>query len=642
MIRFIFLSVFICISCYAENLPVEAFGSLPAATQVKLSPNGQMLAYVGNYQGKTFIASVDLDKGEKKYLVTTDNQKFKIGWYRWANNQTILISAHYVSAHHAMRGYQVKYGESRLLKVPADGSSSPEPVVRSGIKDVSAQFQTNIIDMLPDDPEHILMGLYLNRKERYGVYRVSLGAKRTRKLVQYGRPHIHHWMTDQQHRVRLGFGNDETKGFYRLLDLQDNQWRRIWEYEIFDEPGITPLGFGLDPNTLYVRAQHKNRAAIFKVDVSKPDLPRELVYADPDYDIEGWLIYSDKTRDVIGVFHSEAEGAKIFFDKKYKSFQASLDKAIPDAFNLISSFSQDERKYIVFTSNSREPGAYYLGDRDAKSLTFVLEEYPLLYQQPLSGKEKITYQARDQLTIEAYLTPPHSEAVENSPAIVIPHGGPIARDHGGFDWFVEFFASRGYTVLQPNFRGSSGYGFEFAMESIGGWGGAMQDDLADAAFWLIENRKVDPERVCIVGGSYGGYAALMAAATQQAPFRCAASFAGVSDIKMLLNDTRRFSNYEIIKKQFGADKGKIKPAQSPINAIGKIAMPVMLIHGDKDIVVDVDHSRAMYEAMQKHKKQVEYIELENGDHHMSIEENRIKILTALQRFLAQHIPVKVH
>ena len=198
------------------------------------------------------------------------------------------------------------------------------------------------------------------------------------------------------------------------------------------------------------------------------------------------------------------------------------------------SYSADERKYILFSSNAKEPGAYYLGDRDAKSLDYVLEQYPLLYEQLLSGKEKIIYQARDKLKIEAYLTMPHGGIVADNPAIILPHGSPIARDYDGFDWFVEFFASRGYVVLQPNFRGSSGYGFEFAMKSIGDWGGAMQDDLADAATWLIANHSVDSQSICILGGSYGGYAALMAAAKQQHIFKCAASFAGVSDLNLLL------------------------------------------------------------------------------------------------------------
>ena len=445
-------------------------------------------------------------------------------------------------------------------------------------------------------------------------------------------------IVDRQNRLRLGMGADDTKGFYRLLDLRTNKWRRIWEYEIFDEPGILPLGFAVDPNQLYVRADHNGRYAIFKVDVSKPDLPRELVYSDPNYDIEGSLIYSQKTNDVIGVFHSEAEGFKVFFDAKLQAFQRGLDKAIPNAYNQVVNFSADERKYILFTSNPKEPGAYYLGDRDTKSLTFVLDEYPLLYNQPLSGKQKITYQSRDKIKIEAYLTMPHSGIKADNPAIILPHGGPMARDYGGFNWFVEFFASRGYVVLQPNFRGSSGYGFQFAMQSMGDWGGAMQDDLADAATWLIANHSVDSQSICILGGSYGGYAALMGAAKQQHIFKCAASLAGVSDLNLLLRKAQRFSNYDFVERMIGDNRNKNRK-RSPITYAEKINIPVMMIHGDQDLVVDVEQSRNMHKALLKHNKQVEYIELKNGNHHMSIEANRLLVLSSLERFLNQHIPV---
>ena len=341
---------------------------------------------------------------------------------------------------------------------------------------------------------------------------------------------------------------------------------------------------------------------------------------------------------MIGVFHSEAEGSKVFFDENFQAFQRSLDKAIPNAYNQVASLSADERKYILFTSNSKEPGAYYLGDRDKKSLEFVLEQYPLLYKQPLSGKEKITYEARDKLKIEAYLTMPHGGIVADNPAIILPHDGPMVRDHGGFDWFVEFFASRGYVVLQPNFRGSSGYGFEFEMESIGNWGGAMQDDLADAATWLIANHSVDSQSVCILGGSYGGYAALMAAAKQQHIFKCAASFAGISDLNLLLRKALRFSNYDFVKMVVGDDSQKLK-RRSPINYVKNIEIPVMIIHGDQDLIVHVEQSRTMYKAMQKNKKQVEYIELKDGNHYMSIEANRLLVLSSFERFLGEHIPV---
>ena len=634
MSRLYIILLIFSLPSYAEKLPVEAFGALPAVSVVIVSPNGKKIAYKGAAEGYVFIASVDLETNKKNYLVHTDNQRFKLGWFRWANNETILFSAHYPNKQGAF-----KYGESRLLKVSADGGKAAKPAFKPRKKDLIPQFQSRVIDFLPGDPNHILMALNLENWQFPNVYKINITSEKgKRELIKRWHPYTEGWITDRQNRLRMGYGVKEDRGFYRLLDLKTNEWRRIWDYEILGEPSIVPLGFAADPNQLYIRADHNGRFAIFKVDVSKPDLPQELVFSDPDYDVDGSLIYSQKTNDVVGVYHGEADGAKVYFDEKYKAFQQSLDKAIPDAYNQIVNFTDDEKKYILFTSNSREPGAFYLGDRDKKSLSFLLEQYPLLYNQKLSGKKKIQYQARDKTDIEAYLTLPHGGIKQNNPAIVIPHGGPMARDYDGFDWFVEFFASRGYVVLQPNFRGSSGYGFEFALKSIGDWGGAMQDDLADAAKWLVKNYSIDKKSVCIIGGSYGGYAAMMGAAKQQDIFSCAASFAGVADLNLLLTKARRFSNYDIVEKQIGSNSAKRKD-RSPITFAKSIQIPLMLIHGDQDLIVHVDQSRKMYKAMQKNNKNIEYIELENGNHHMSIEDNRLKVLSSLERFLHTHIPI---
>lgn len=619
----------------ASNIPLEAFGSIPVRS-IELSPDGEKIAYKGITEGYVFIASVNLKTKEKKYLIHTDNKKFKLGWFHWVNNDIILLSAHYPTQSGAL-----KFGESRLLKVPGNGSGPAVPVFRLRKKDLIPQYQSIVIDFLPDDPDHILMALNLENWQYPNVYKINIKRKSgKRKLIKRWQAYTERWMTDRQHRLRIGFSRSEDLGFYRLLDLKTNQWRRIWEYDILEDPSITPLGFAADPNQLYVRADHKGRFAIFKVDVSKKDLPRELIYSDPKYDVDGSLIYSKNTNDVIGVFHGEADGSKVFFDAKYKAFQSGLDKAIPNAYNQVVDFSDDEKKYILFSSSSSEPGVYYYGDRESKSLSFLMDQYPLLYQQNLSGKEKIVYQARDKIDIEAYLTLPHGGIKQNNPAIIIPHGGPMARDYSGFDWFTEFFASRGYVVLQPNFRGSSGYGFEFALQSIGDWGGAMQDDLADAAHWLTSNYTVDKKSVCIIGSSYGGYAAMMAAVKQQDIFKCAASFAGVSDLNLLLTKARKFSNYDIVKKQISANAAKRK-ARSPITHAKSIDIPLMLIHGDEDLVVHVDQSRKMYKAMQNNKY-IEYIELEHGNHFMSLEANRLKVLSSFERFLKTHIPVIKH
>jgi dipeptidyl aminopeptidase/acylaminoacyl peptidase len=633
LFRIIIILLVASLQVKAAELPVEAFGSLPVS-RVALSPDGNKIAYKGVTDGHIFIASVNLKTKKKNYLIHTDNKKFKLGWFRWANDDIILVSAHYPNQLGAM-----KFGENRLLKVPADGTGSATPVFKPRNNERMPQYQANVIDFLPNDPDHILMALNLDHWQYPDVYKINIASKRgKRKLIKRWQPNNEAWKVDRQSRIRLGFGIKEGRGFYRLLDLKSKKWRRIWEYEILGDAPVSPLGFAADPNQLYVRANHNGRFAIFKVDVSKENLPMELIFSDPEYDVEGKLIYSTLTNDVIGVFHGEADGAKVFFDDKYKAFQRGLDQAIPNAYNQVVDFSRDEKKYVLFSSNPEEPGAFYYGDRESKSLSFLLDQYPLLYQQHLSGKEKVVYQARDKVDIEAYLTMPHRGIKENNPAIIIPHGGPMARIYEGFDWFTEFFASRGYVILQPNFRGSSGYGFEFALQSIGDWGGVMQDDLGDAANWLATNYSVDKKSICILGGSYGGYAAMMGAVKQQDIFKCAASFSGISDLDLLLTKARKFTNYDIVKKQIGSD-ATYRKNRSPVNHAENIDIPMMLIHGESDLIVHVDQSRRMFKALQKHNKPVEYIELENGNHFMSIEENRIKVLTSFERFLNEHIPV---
>lgn len=630
----IFIALLLILSSaavHAEQLPVEAFGLLPQSEQVKLSPDGDKLSFIIHNQGNTYIGVKDFKTDATKYVVSTDNQEFKIGWYRWANNELLLVSADY-----PVKQRGIKYTETRLLKVHADGSGKLKTVMKPKKRELNPQFQNGIIDLLPDEPDYILMGLALKVANRPDVYKINLNSERKRKLLQRSRSDIHSWLTDQQHRVRLGYGRDETKIFYRLYDLATDEWRNIWEYEIFDAPDITPLGFGLNPSELYIRAIHNDRYAIFKVDVTDKKLTKTLVYADEHYDIEGSLIYSRKTKDVIGVYHGEANNAKVYFDPAYERFQKSLNKAIPDAYNNIVSVSDDENMYVLYTSNPQTPGAYYLGDRKAKTLEFIIDEYPFLLQKNLSDKRKVSYQARDGLSIEAYVTPPYEGVESKKAALVIPHGGPMVRNYGGFDWFSQFFASRGYTVIEPNFRGSSGYGFEFEMASIQKWGGAMQDDLADAAKWLTKNYPVDKNKVCILGASYGGYAAMMAAVKQQDVFRCAASFAGVSDLEYIVRKAKRFTNYKVVKKQIGDDSDMLEQ-KSPVNFAKEINIPLLLIHGDKDRVVDVYHSREMFEELEDLGKVVEYIELENGNHYLEIEKNRLKTLNAFDKFLTQHL-----
>jgi dipeptidyl aminopeptidase/acylaminoacyl peptidase len=625
------LFLYLSFAVFAESLPVEAYGKLPVASQMRLSPDGNHIAFIRNHDGNSYVGVIDRLKKTTKFVINTDNEKFKIGRVQWANNDILLVSAHY-PVHKMLR----KYTEARLYKIRIDGSEKMRQVSIPKNGERVAQYQNTIIDILPNEPNHILMEIDYQSGNKPDVYKIDLKRKNSRSRIVRGRENISHWMTDQQHRVRLGFGIDETRIFYSLYDLKTNKWRKIWDYEIFDAPDITPLGFALNPNELYIRADHQGHYAIFTVDLSKKDLPRALVYADKKYDIEGSLIYSNLTNDVIGVYHGESESNKVYFNSSYEKFQLALNKVIPNSSNNITSFSHNERQYILHSTSKESAGRYYFGDRDSGELTALIDEYPQLNKTNLIGKSKHSYQARDGLTIEAYLTVPNHTLSEKRPAIIIPHGGPMSRIYGGFDWFSEFFASRGYLVLEPNFRGSSGYGFKFEMASVKNWGGAMQDDLADAAKWLTNNYQVDKNKICIVGASYGGYAALMAAAKQQDIFKCAVSFAGVSDLEYLVRKSRNFTNHKVVKKQIGNDSN-ILEQNSPTNFAKDIDIPVMLIHGDLDTIVRVEHSQKMYASLMKYDKSVEYIELENGNHHLSIEKNRLVTLDSIAKFLAKNL-----
>ena len=279
---------------------------------------------------------------------------------------------------------------------------------------------------------------------------------------------------------------------------------------------------------------------------------------------------------------------------------------------------------------------YLVGDRDKKSLLVFSERYPSLPMDQMAEKKIISYAARDGLEIEGYLTVPLRHEDGAIPAIIFPHGGPISYDGGGFDYWTQYFASRGYAVLQMNFRGSSGYGFEFMASGLQAWGLEMQNDVEDGTRWLIEQGIADPERICVVGASYGGYAALMEAARNPDLYQCAVSFAGVTDVAYLVTSHRNYTNYEIVKEQIGSKRSELRQ-RSPLHNAEAINIPVLLAHGTKDRSVRLRHSERMEKELRKAGKDVTYLEFEDGDHYLSAQEHRVAFFSAMDAFLHEHL-----
>lgn len=622
---------------YSEELPVTSFSALPKYRSPTLSPDGKKLAFIQNYQeqGLSILSSFDFTTGEKKLLVKSDNEKIKLRWFEWANNKTLIISGRFAS-----RRDRDDTVETRLMAIEADGSSEVRSLIRppgAFSNKRTSQFQDNVIDFLPDEPNKIMVAVDLDTANMPSVYKLDIYTKRKERITK-GKMQIRDYMTDQQGQLRLGemlnYKTGEEQIYVRQVGSE--KWESIHKHNALEEDGvdgITPKGFGLDPNILYYSTYKGDKKALYKMDIRTKT--SELVFEDPNYDVTGGLIYSEKTRDVIGLYHANTSTGRVYWDKSRSKFQKAFDKALPDTDNYLISFNQDENNYILYTENDFTPGAYYYGDRKAGEMMLLFEQYPDLVPEVLTEHNLVSYKARDGIEIDGYLTLP-KDAEGPVPTILHPHGGPWARDLSGFDYWTSYFTNRGYAVFRPNFRGSSGYGKAFAESQMQSWGMAMQDDLTDAAHWLVKEGIAQEDKMCIVGASYGGYAAAMAAVKTPDLFQCAVSFAGVMDLKLRISNRKRFLSYKFVKKQMGTDSDDLE-ARSPYYSADKIKIPLLLIHGEEDRVVDARHSKKMAAELEDLKKPVEYIELENGDHYLSIQRNRHAFFAAMDKFLKRHL-----
>ncbi|WP_323813613.1 alpha/beta hydrolase family protein [Cellvibrio sp. NN19] len=619
-----------------HQLPLETFYKGELVEDIELSPDGTHLLALKNVGPDTVVMVLNIETGETFYPTKTDNKQFKFNWVSWANNERLIMSLRFDSR----QTNGVKYMQTRLLAVDAKKPSKMITLVKpDDDADFVSQFQDNVISYLPDDPEHILLSVDREVWDHQTVYKANVYTGKLKRVKKHSNT-VRSWYADRAGNVRIGeHYNDRTRTVtYKILDAATDKWVTAWEYVVFDQPDIDIAGFGHNPNDLYIFADHSGRRALYKVDLSKPDLPKELILSDENYDVGGRLIYSRALKEVVGLYYNDGSSRSVFWNPEYQAFQAGLDKALKDTRNYLISMSDNDRRYIVYTTNATRPGTYMYGDRDQKSITQIADVYPELTPEVLVEKQLHKYKTRDGLELEGFLSLPKTFANKPTATIILPHGGPMSEDGKEFDMFSTFMANRGYAVFQPNFRGSSGYGHDFMMQAVGGYGLEMQDDLEDAVHYLVKEKIADPKKVCIVGASYGGYAALMGATKTPDLFQCAISFAGMSDLVRMRDSYRNFTNKNIARKQFGEDKAQLKET-SPVRMAEKVKIPILLIHGKDDTTVPVVQSRIMADALKDEKKVYEYIELPDGTHYLDYYPDRKQTFEAMDAFLKKYLPI---
>ncbi|KAB0583305.1 S9 family peptidase [Ideonella dechloratans] len=628
-----------CISSQAAEsasapLPVAAYAARPLLGQLSYSPNGQRLVGLMHNGDQTVLFTADASGGHMQPLTATDNAKYQIRWVDWTSDKQLIFSLGYP----AFRPGATTL-ETRLFAMDADSGVSINlvPPARDKSLDI-AQIEDDVIDMMEGDGQHIMLQL----RETQGmvepsVFQVELATGK-RSQVQGAMRFVNEWMTDRQHRVRIGFRLDDKEKDMQIIERgpDGGSWRTLWRYPLFDAHAVRPLRFDADnPQRLYVSAnpEGKERAVyLAKLDqldadghpVLEPVTPAKR----PDF---------AQTRD-LGGFNGLARDD--LRSQSTRELQQSVDQALPGRFNQLSGFSGDRQKYLVISSGNGIPTQIYTGDRTTGKLALLTDEFPALAGAKMVGKTTVEFAARDGLTLHGYLTRPLGQAPNGWPLVLLPHGGPLSSDTLDFDPWTEFLASRGYAVLQVNYRGSSSESDGFRNAGLKQYGLKMQDDLTDAVTWAVQDKLADPKRICIVGGSYGGYAALMGAVKTPDLFRCAVSLNGLTQ---LVDFSRRAASYvnmqAVLDQQMGnyaRDREQLL-ATSPAAQAAAIRIPVLVMHGTADRTVPYDQAETMVAALKAAGKTYRFVSLEGADHQLSRQSDRLRFLMELQQFLDANI-----
>jgi len=620
----------------ADKPDLAVYGQLPTLEQVEISPDGAKLAVIMTNGDQRYLAIRQVGGGLIKGVVVGSN---KLRGVQWAGADNILLLTSQTTKVFGLDGpsreylmasnFNIATGQQRLLlKDQADAMNViiSTPMVRT-INGQTVVFVEGI---------HFVNNMGLDT-----LYRVNLDDRSTRMLDYGVTEDTDGWLVDAAGEAVAQSRYDQKRGSWSLRMKVGGQWKMM-------DQATTPMGsyglsgFGRDGKSVLVwrsDEQANDLLREYHADGSHEDLPK-------DVSLSG-LIHDPDTLALLGGYQLKGDDLSYtFFDPKSQKTWNAVAKAFGDDRVTLSSWSRDRRKVVVLVDSKTEGPAYALVDLDTKSASFLGAVYKGLPPQAVSPVRSIKYKAADGLEISGYLTLPKDREAKNLPLIVLPHGGPEGRDEPGFDWWSQALASRGYAVLQPNFRGSEGFGWTFVKAGFGEWGRKMQTDLSDGVRDLAKQGIIDPKRVCVVGASYGGYAALAGATLDKGVYRCAVSVAGPADLKKFLATNLDNNNGEVGASQrywrrfMGVDslRDPDLTAISPARQADKVEIPILLIHGKDDTVVRYDQSQAMADALKKAGKPYGFVTLDGEDHWLSRGPTRLKMLTETVAFVEKYNP----
>jgi dipeptidyl aminopeptidase/acylaminoacyl peptidase len=619
------------------KVPLEAYGGIPNKSMFTISNDGTRIAYREVVNNTDIMTIMDIVNGGVVGRVDIGSVRPDSAYF--VDNDTLILVV--VDGHRRFAGYRGPHDVSAAYAFNIKDNNLHQ-MLQPGYGIFPGQSNIGRIVGVSKDKKYAYMPAYKNLGS-FDLYKVTLGKKRKPRVVSRGKKDtIDFFIGNNDEVVARERYNNETN-LHLIESRIDDQWVTVFS----ETTPIINVGFnGITPDMkhLVMRANNDNtnRKAYYTLALSDGKIEGPI-FERADKDAESLI--TDINRVVHGVTYSGFTPTYEFFDKTLNAKMRGIEKAMPNNTFRLTDFSDNLSNMIFLMEGEMSAGNYILYTRG--ELSMLASARPDIPAESVHNVTEYSYNARDELAIPSLLTLPNHKEARALPAIMLPHGGPESYDRNSFDWLAQYFANQGYAVIQPQFRGSSGFGAEHLLAGRGEWGRKMQDDLTDAVADLATKGIIDKDRVCIVGASYGGYAALAGAAFTPDVYRCIVAINGVSDIEVMLKRERReagddhwvVSYWEEVIAQGDVEKSLLK-AISPINHVQHITSPILLIHGENDKVVNIEQSEDMFEALKDANKPVQFIELDKGDHYLSNNNNRLQTLGAIEQFLKINLPAE--
>lgn len=607
------------VSSTVEKIPLEDFFRNSEVDNYQISPDGKQVSFLRAYKNRMNIHVYPVGRPEEVKRLTSVTDR-DIREYFWKGNGTIVYLKD--------RGGDENY---HIYTVDLKNGRNRDLTPYSGVR-------AEIVDELEEASSTDILAR-LNRRDKriFDVYRINVVTGESKLVLQNPGSWVS-FLADHNGVICVAIATDGVEHVYFYRESGDTDFKKVFSTDF--KTNIVPQLFTTDNRYVYTTSDRgRDLQALVKIDFSTGK-ELETVYSHPKVDIEG-VYYSKKEKKLVAAMFTTWRDERHFFNKRFENIFESMEDKMPNMALHIVSSNDDEDNFVVLAYSDVDRGSYYLYSSKDNSLSLLGIKTPWLKDESLAKMSPVKYKSRDGLTINGYLTLPPGREARNLPVVVNPHGGPWSRDVWGFDPEVQFLANRGYAVLQLNFRGSTGYGRKFWEASFKEWGKSMQDDITDGIKWLVKKKIADPKRICIYGGSYGGYATLAGLAFTPELYACGIDYVGISSLFTLFNSMPPYwEPYRKMMYEMIGDPEKDKEMLtkiSPLFSADKIKVPLLVAQGANDPRVNKQESDQIVTALKKRDVPVKYIVKNNEGHGFKNEENRMDFYRAMESFLAEYL-----